>query len=287
LKKLKILGIYRNPKFSNNAIEVDRLILEESIQQLKNKFTASLDLTMIEEDEALETTGHFDLVLTMAQAEQTLAALDRNLPTSTIWNSPSSIRNCYRKTMSRILSGLPVGYVPYQLFSTNSPGLPKIVAGESYWLKRSDFHAIADEDVTLAESEGELKEKISRFRSRDVSEVIVQRHIHGDIYKFYGVRGKFFRAIKVRSFLTEATAPDLKLLENNSFLAAQSLGLMVFGGDAILDASGRFHFIDLNDWPSFRICRDVAAPAIGELAADFLESAVESSHTPASTPVHA
>lgn len=287
MKKLKILGIYRNPKFSNNAIEVDRLILEESIQQLKSKFAAPLDLTMIEEDEAMETKGHYDLVLTMAQAEHTLAAIDRNLPTSTIWNSPSAIRNCYRKTMSRILSGLPVGYVPYQLYATDSPVPPKMTAGESYWLKRSDFHAIANEDVTLAENETEMKEKIARFRSRGVSEVIVQRHIHGDIYKFYGVRGKFFRAIKVRSFLTEATTPDLKLLENNSFLAAESLGLMVFGGDAILDASGRFHFIDLNDWPSFRICRDVAAPAIGELAAEFLESALEGSRSPAAASVHA
>lgn len=286
MKKLKILGIYRNPKFSNNAIEVDRLILEESIQQLQRKFAASLALEMIEEDQALEARGHYDLVLTMAQAEQTLAALDRNLSTSTIWNSPSSIRNCYRKTMSRILSGLPVGYVPYQLLSTDA-GMPKTVAGESYWLKRSDFHAIADEDVTLAENEAELRDKLARFRSRGVSEVIVQRHIHGDIYKFYGVRGKFFRAIKVRSFLTEAITPDLKLLENNSFLAAQSLGLMVFGGDAILDSSGRFHFIDLNDWPSFRICRDAAAPAIGELAADFLESAVEHARAQSATSVHA
>ncbi len=265
---------------------MDRLILEESIQQLEKKFPAPLAVEMIEEEEALSAGGSYDLVLTMAQAEQTLAALDKNLSTSTIWNSPSSIRNCYRKTMSRILSGLPVGYVPYQLLSTES-GVPKTVAGESYWLKRSDFHAIADEDVTLAENADELKAKLARFRGRGVSEVIIQRHIHGDIYKFYGVRGKFFRAIKVRSFLTEAPVPDLNLLENNSFLAAESLGLMVFGGDAILDTSGRFHFIDLNDWPSFRICRDVAAPSIGGLAAEFLEGTLEARRETTTTSVHA
>lgn len=269
MKKLKILGIYRNPQFSNNAIEVDRLILEESINQLAKQSPHALAVEMIEEEESLDQRGEYDLVLTMAQAEQSLAALDRNLSTSTIWNSPSAIRNCYRKTMSRILMALPVGYVPYQLVNT-AGSAPKLQAGESYWLKRSDFHAIADEDVTLAENEAEMKAKLERFKARGVGEVILQRHIHGDIYKFYGVRGKFFRALKVRDFLKTTATPDLKLLESNAFLAAESLGLMVFGGDAILDKDGKFHFIDLNDWPSFRICRDDAARAVGALASEWL-----------------
>jgi hypothetical protein len=280
LKKLKILGIYRNPKFSNNAIEVDRLILEESIAQLSKKAGRPLDIEMIEEAEAAQARGEYHLVLTMAQAEETLAALDRSLPTSPIWNSPASIRNCYRKAMSKILSGLNVGYVPYQVLATSAPA-PQIEASDSYWLKRSDFHAISDEDVSLAETQSELNEKMLRFSARGVSEVIMQRHIHGDIYKFYGVRGRFFKAIKVRDFLKSTALPDTALLEQRSFLAADALGLMVFGGDAILDSQGKFHFIDLNDWPSFRICRDDAAQAIGALAADFLgrEAAPERSTT--------
>ena len=286
MKKLKILGIYRNPQFSNNAIEVDRLILEESISQLVKQSPSPLEVEMIEEDESQAVKGEYSLVLTMAQAEQSLAALDRNLSTSTIWNSPSAIRNCYRKTMSRILSGLPVGYVPYQLVAT-AGNAPKLQAGESYWLKRSDFHAIADEDVTLAENEAEVRAKLERFRARGVGEVIVQRHIHGDIYKFYGVRGKFFRAIKVRDFLKSAATPDLAGLEASSFLAAESLGLMVFGGDAILDAAGKFHFIDLNDWPSFRICRDDASRAVGALASEWLFRGAEQRRSPAVSTAHA
>lgn len=289
MKEFKILGIYRNPKFSNNAIEVDRLILEESIAQLRAQASRPLSLTMIEEDEALEHRGAYDLVLTMAQAEPTLAALDRNLGGSTIWNSPAAIRNCYRKAMSRLLSGLEVGYVPYQLLPTASTA-PRIGAGESYWLKRSDFHAISDDDVTLAESQGELDEKLAKFRSRGVSEVILQRHVHGDIYKFYGVRGRsaggatsggFFRAIRVRDFLKATVAPDVSGLERDSFAAAEALGLQIFGGDAILDAAGKFHFIDLNDWPSFRICRDDAARAVGLLARDFLEGTAPRRQAPA------
>jgi hypothetical protein len=268
---LKILGIYRNPRFSNNAIEVDRLILEESLAQLQAQASPRTQVTMLEEIEALEHRGTYHLVLTMAQGEPTLQALERNLADSPVWNSPSAIRNCYRKAMSRILTSLEVGYVPYQLLPTHSSA-PRIAHGESYWLKRSDFHAISDDDVTLAESQTELEEKLSKFCARGVNEVIMQRHIHGDIYKFYGVRGKFFRAIRIRDFLKSTLLPDIAKLERDSFRAAEALGLQIFGGDAILDANGHFHFIDLNDWPSFRICREEAARAIGSLAYDFLES---------------
>jgi hypothetical protein len=285
VKELKLLGIYRNPKFSNNAIEVDRLILEQSIEELRKQASRAVNLTMIEEDEALEHKGSYDLVLTMAQAEASLAAIDRNLAGSTVWNSPASIRNCYRKAMSRALSAIDVGYVPYQILPTTSSA-PQIPAGESFWLKRSDFHAISDDDVTLAESQAELEEKLAKFRARGVSEIILQRHIHGDIYKFYGVRGKFFRAIKVRDFLKSTTVPETSGLEKKSFAAAEALGLQIFGGDAILDATGRFHFIDLNDWPSFRICRDDAARAVGALARDFLESATVRLHEPSATAIN-
>ena len=200
MKKFKILGVYRNPKFSNNAIEVDRLILEESIAQLHAQTPHPLEVDMIEETDVLRARGAYDLVLAMAQSEETLAALEKNFAGSPVWNSPTAIRNCYRKTMSRVLSALDMGYVPYQLLSTAGRA-PKIPAGMSYWLKRSDFHAISDDDVTLAESQAELDDKLGRFLSRGVREVILQRHIHGDIYKFYGVHGKFFRAIKVRDFL--------------------------------------------------------------------------------------
>ena len=175
--------------------------------------------------------------------------------------------------------------VPYQLLSTVADA-PKIADETSYWMKRSDFHAIADEDVTLAESQNELEQKLARFKQRGVSEVILQRHIHGDIYKFYGVRGKFFRAIKVRDFLKSSASPELLSLQKKAFAAAEALGLMVFGGDAILDSSGKFHFIDVNDWPSFRICRSEAAPAIGLLAAEFLEDRANKDLQPASSIAH-
>lgn len=271
--------------FSNNAIEADRLILEESLAHLARICPAPLKIEMVEEAEVATLTGRYALVLTMAQSQDTLDTLEKVLPTSPIWNSPASIRNCYRKAMSSALSALPVNYVPFQLLPTDGSVKPALEANGSYWLKRSDFHAIADEDVTLAESAEEVTAKLGRFRDRGVNEVILQKHMQGDIYKFYGVKGGFFRPIRVRAVLEGATNPNFAQLEKAATRSAEALGLMIYGGDAILDSEGHFHLIDLNDWPSFRICRPDAAKAIAELSLAHLsrlESAVRQTTASAS-----
>ncbi|MGZ3710434.1 MAG: hypothetical protein ACXVBE_01705 [Bdellovibrionota bacterium] len=269
MKPLKILGIYRDPKFSNNAIEADRLILQESLAKLQRAFVGPMQLDFWEEGEAkAKTSGNYDLVFTMTQSEETLQALDKIFPKASVWNSTLAIRNCYRKTMSQTLINLPVNYVPFQILATDA--ITHLPAGESYWLKRSDFHAICDDDVCLAESPAEAEAKLAKFGQRGVREVIIQKHIVGDIYKFYGVKNKFFRPIKVRSFLSEPPPPDLVSLESMASIAATAMELRIYGGDAILDAHGKFHLIDLNDWPSFRICREDASSAIAELALEHL-----------------
>ena len=273
---LKILGIYRHPLFSNNAIEADRLILEHSLAELERVSPFALEIQMVEEAEAKEVRGSFDLVLTMAQREDTLAALERNLGNSPVWNSSAAIRNCYRMTMSRTLISLNVGYVPFQVLSTAEPNLPELKSGQSYWLKRSDFHAISNDDVVRATGAAEIEEKLAKFRARGVEQVILQAHIEGDIYKFYGVRGRFFRPIRVKDVHQDSVKPDFTELERLAARSAEALGLMIYGGDAILDSEGKFHLIDLNDWPSFRICREDASRAIADLALAHLSRRAES-----------
>lgn len=285
MKALKLLGIYRDPKFSNNAIEADRLILQESIARIQQELGTQLSVDFWEEGEVKQkSAARYDLVLTMAQSEDTLNALDGLFTGQEVWNSTRAIRNCYRKTMSETLANLPVNYVPFQILATDQE--PKLEAGEAYWLKRSDFHAICDDDVTLAESPAEASIKLEKFRSRGVREVIIQRHIVGDIYKFYGVEGGFFRPIRVRTFLTNPPAPDLAGLEKMAAASAEALGLKIYGGDAILDASGKFHLIDLNDWPSFRICREDASRAISALALKHLNRLLAPRKAPAVTAAH-
>jgi hypothetical protein len=269
---MKVLGIYRHPMFSNNAIEADRLILEQALSSLSESFSKSISVHTLEESETANIREEYDLVLTMAQSESALANIEATFPEEIVLNSSKAIRNCYRKKMSEILSKLNIGYVPFQVLPTHleeSSTLPKI---GSHWLKRSDFHAIADEDVCLAEGVDDILQKLKKFRDRGVKEVILQQHITGDIYKFYGVKGKLFRPIKVRDFLSAPKVPDFSLMQSNVASAADALGLNIYGGDAIFDEAGKMHFIDLNDWPSFRLCREEAAKAIADFALDRLKN---------------
>ncbi len=272
---MKVLGIYRHPMFSNNAIEADRLILEQSLAQLQALIPKNFTVNTIEESEVAQLNGHskeYDLVLTMAQSEAALQQIETSFPEEIVINSSRAIRNCYRKKMSEKISRLNIGYVPYQTISTQA--IPVSLPKEgSFWLKRSDFHAISDEDVCLAEGESEIRAQLKKFETRGVKEVILQSHVAGDIYKFYGVAGKFFRLIKVRDFLGTQAQPELALVKKNAELAASTLGLGVYGGDAIFDANGKLHFIDLNDWPSFRLCREDAAKAIAEFAYEHWQEA--------------
>ena len=48
-------------------------------------------------------------------------------------------------------------------------------------------------------------------------------------------------------------------------MAAETLGLYIFGGDAIIAPDGGISIIDINDWPSFAPVRDQAAGEIAKL----------------------
>jgi hypothetical protein len=269
---MKVLGIYRHPIFSNNAIEADRLILEQALSELADSFSNSITIHTLEESETGNIREEYNLVLTMAQSETALANIEASFPEEIVLNSSKAIRNCYRKKMSEKLSQLNIGYVPFQVLQTDLSEKSTLPKTGSYWLKRSDFHAIADEDVCLAEGIEDIFQRLKKFRDRGVKEVILQQHIAGDIYKFYGVKGKLFRPIKVRDLLSNQGKPDFSKMQLNIELAADALGLNIYGGDAIFDQSGKMHFIDLNDWPSFRLCRDDAAKAIAEFSLDRIKN---------------
>jgi hypothetical protein len=263
-KLFKIIGVYRNPRFSNNAVEADRKILEESIHLFMSSYEgARPSVDFLEEEELMgQSAPEAQLVLTMAQSENALETLDQWVKATTVLNSPASIRSCYRKTMSEILHNARVGYVPFQIIDTLRPQELLWPGTSPCWLKRSDFHAISDDDVVLAENANEGQQLLARFSARGIREVIAQKHIHGDIYKFYGVGDRFFKAICVRKQLDSSAEPNLELLRSHAKRAAEKLSVVVYGGDAILDGNGQWHLIDLNDWPSFRICRPEAAAAI-------------------------
>jgi hypothetical protein len=102
---------------------------------------------------------------------------------------------------------------------------------------------------------------LASFAQRGIRHAVVQQHITGQEIKFYAVRG----CGVLHYFAPHAAGPlqvDAARLNALALRAGEVLGLDIYGGDCILTPSGALYLVDVNDWPSFRGCRELAAPHI-------------------------
>ena len=112
---------------------------------------------------------------------------------------------------------------------------------------------IADRDAA--------RDAIAAFARRGITAACLQRHVAGEVIKFYAVCGGAFFAW----YGAEGVRIDRDTESRIRALAeagAASLELEVFGGDCVRDVNGSLWLIDLNDWPSYGRCRFGAAEAI-------------------------
>ncbi len=280
----KILGIYREKMYSNHAIEADRAILDEALDRLQRMLGAQAQITRVEPSQAVEMIIDHDLVLSMAQGFDILNLLEKVTAEGVrVINSVKAIRNCYRLALNTILGENTdeVLYPQTQMLAT-SKRLEKLpfALRSGAWLKRGDFHALNDDDVVYVADLDHLNNTLAKFKSRGIEHVVLQEHIQGPIYKFYGVRGLFFKprymgiALTNKENLSAATPHntpiDLEKIRLLADKAASKLDLEIFGGDCIIDDKGGIYFIDMNDWPSFRTCREEAGEAMAIYARESL-----------------
>lgn len=284
---MQIVGIHREKIFCNHAIVEDRAILEASIGYLeKGLRSRGIDPKVLFFDS--ETLGEHgaqlstsDVIFNLAQGERSLSLLEEmpKRPGVLLWNAPRSIQNCFRNRLARHLEENNLSSVeqvignPKNFLSENSENNQTIFSSSTgYWIKRGDYHALNDADVVYAADFQRLRQRLFEFAKRDILEIVVQRHIVGKVFKFYGVTGGFFQSRTMsQPFRDEPVydfTPDFP--EQTVKALAERLGkimnLEVFGGDVIITPTGEIHLIDVNDWPSFRSCRDQAAQAIAQQA---------------------
>ena len=220
-------------------------------------------------------------VLTMAQSDRSLNILEGWQKEGTrMINSVSSIRNSYRKPLISLLVKahlpipssqiIPVGEVERRI---------SFGASSSYWLKRSDIHAIEQADVAKVTSKEELMRALRHFRQRKIDEVLVQEHLEGEAIKFYGVAGGQYFSAFLSSNGDEVTS-EMKQLSTIAQQSAEAAGLEIYGGDAIMTRQGGVVLIDLNDWPSFSRCCGPAAKGIAKYITGVLEGGLHGSSSP-------
>lgn len=254
---MKIVAIARDKRFSPHSVEKDRAILQAVVEGLQQP--------VVWTDEAqVQTEGlpPADLYLTMARGTAVLQQLSEvEKAGKRVVNAAESVAQCVRSVLHRALQ---VHAIP----------LPPTEGNAGYWLKRGDASAQEQGDVVFCRDKEALTMQQQLFVQRGVTDWVVEAHLPGDLLKFYGVAGGFFRYFypsddgiskfgdEQHNGLAHHYAFDAAQLQAMVEQVAALTGVEVYGGDVIVAPSGDFFLIDFNDWPSFSRCRETAAKAI-------------------------
>lgn len=256
--------------YSPNHIGNDASILSNVADQLRKR---GCEVNVYSEEQFQRAAITEKVVINMCREARSLERLAQMEEEGVIVvNSPAGIANCIRERQTYIFIGGNIPFPESVITDTN-----RSVKGEltergftKCWVKRGDNYAMHKEDVSYVRTPEEAQEALQEYFLRGIKRAVVSRHVKGDIVKFYGVAGSSF-FYWYYPFDTESTrdgeggaeAIEARLREICT-RAAEELGLMVYGGDAVIDASGDITIIDFNDWPSFAPCRAVAATAIAK-----------------------
>ena len=265
---VQFLGIYREKRFSPGAHAAgDAEILELTRAALER---AGYQTTLIAPERLPAMCPSAPVIFSMCQSLDALAVLQEwEKQGVLVLNTPAAVRACYRLALVTALSQttLPFprsGIIPLDKTEPTvalCPALPESTAG--WWVKRGDVHAMQSDDVLFVRHAADLPAQLARLRQRGIGHAVVQEHIAGQEWKFYAVRGHGV----LHAFAPHAAHnPPIDYARLNTLAqqASEVLGLDIYGGDCLLTPDGTLYLVDMNDWPSFRGCRPVAASHIAQ-----------------------
>lgn len=192
-------------------------------------------------------------------------------------NPLQAVLNTYRDRMIRLLVAAAVPIPESHIVPSDPSGLDQnVTLLGTYrfpaWVKRGDVHNTGDGDVEFVRSPEQLREAVAALHGRGIPRVVLQRHVVGDLIKFYGVgrprrgdrRGVWFRWFYHREQQLARHPFSEKALQTLAGRAALALGLEIYGGDAIVTSGGEIFLIDINAWPSFALYREEASYQIAQ-----------------------
>jgi hypothetical protein len=258
------VGVLREPAHSPGRIDDDAAIMRRVGDVLAER---GFNVELIAADAVNEApAANLFVMCERGTVLDRLAAMEKT--GAIVVNTTTAIRNTYRHRMVELFARNRVA-APVSWVVATDANKPR--PADCAWVKRYDFHATQTDDVLYAASEVGWRDALSRFAERGIPFVIAQEHVPGDLVKFYGVRNSarssdanWFQWFYHRDKGMMGHSFDEARLSKAGHDAAASLGLEVFGGDAVIKADGEPMIIDLNAWPSYALYRDRAAEAIAD-----------------------
>lgn len=274
---IKIAGIMRAGAYSPNHIGNDAAIFNLTCEQLRKR---GCEVKVYSEEQFIAGAVTEDIIINMCREQRSISLLQHlEDKGALVINSGYGIENCTRERMTRILLGSNIPYPESLIVNTDEvvKDAMRKAKMDRAWIKRGDFHAMHKEDVSYVRHPEEAQEVLQEYFLRGIKRAVINRHLVGDLIKFYGVRDTPFfywfypfdeghskyghEAINGHSKGIEF---DVAILRHICANAADVLDVRIYGGDCIVAPDGKIRIIDFNDWPSFAPCRNEAAPNIAK-----------------------
>jgi hypothetical protein len=219
------------------------------------------------------------LVFSMCEGLPALEALRRwERRGVSVVNSSRSVTNTHRERMTPLLESRRIPIPESRLLVCTGPLPTDREAARLFsacWIKQATEHKTREGDVVFATDPASVQEALERLRERGLSRAVAQRHLEGDLVKFYGVGSAaetvpgdeaplpaWFEWFYPKERPVSGHPFDARALCEIASRAARALGLDVWGGDVIVTPGGEFFVIDVNAWPSFALFREEAADHI-------------------------
>ena len=277
MAEITIAGIMRAGAYSPNHIGNDTAIFNAVAEHLRKR---GCIVNVYSEEQLIAGNVTEDIIINMCREQKSIALLQQMEDAGKIViNSGYGIENCTRERMTRILLGSNIPQPQSLMVNTNEMIIDSLEKGgfTQCWIKRGDFHAIHKEDVSFVRHPQEAQELLHEYFLRGIKRAVINKHIVGDLVKFYGVQGTPFfhwfypydlghskyghEEINGKS---QGIEFDIERMKHICQDAADVLDVKIYGGDCIISPDGEIYIIDFNDWPSFAPCRDEAAPHIAK-----------------------
>lgn len=277
MAEITIAGIMRAGAYSPNHIGNDAAIFNAAADHLRKR---GCIVNIYSEEQFIADEVTEPVIVNMCREMKSIHKLQElEQKGALVINSGFGIENCTRERMTRILVGSNIPY-PESLIVNTDEGVTAALKKAGFtqcWIKRGDFHAMHKEDVSYVRHPEEAQDVLQEYFLRGIKRAVINRHLVGDLIKFYGVQGTPFffwfypfdlghskyghEAINGKSQGLEFDKEKLRAICQN---ASEVLDVKVYGGDCIISPEGDIRIIDFNDWPSFAPCRQEAAPHIAK-----------------------
>lgn len=285
MAEITIAGIMRAGAYSPNHIGNDAAIFNATADQLRKR---GCTVNIYSEEQFNNGKVKERVILNMCREQESIKRLqDMEDDGCIVVNSGYGIENCTRERMTRILMGHNIPYPDSVIVDTDEAVVSQLrKAGiNNCWIKRGDFHAMHKEDVSYVRHAEEAQEVLPEYFYRGIKRAVINRHLVGDLIKFYGIHNSPFffwfypfdeghskYGLEAINGKSKGIDFDIERLKGICHDAAEALGVEVYGGDCIVSPEGDIRIIDFNDWPSFAPCRNEAAPFIAKAVLNYVKS---------------